>query len=221
MLVGSCCGHGTYRAVQNPVVCLFGDDHLDVGSITAGNVGLSHQESRSDLSLQQRIHPLPLLCLSSVLGQHFHVASIGSSAVGSLRGQMAFSQGLGHETVLQVGETSTLLEVVRWQEHVPEPELLSLQLKVFHYVWVGAEALLGGGAELLLVNRLNGNALILDESLKLRKVRLNFQGQAIKLTISSVFLARSDTKWRTTGGMRSLAVGLRFFDALAGAIVNV
>jgi hypothetical protein len=74
----------TYLAVQNVVVTITLDGHLDVCSITRGDLGLCHQEGRTDLALKQRVEPLPLLCLSAVLGNDLHVSGVGRSAVGSL-----------------------------------------------------------------------------------------------------------------------------------------
>lgn len=75
----------TYLAVQDIVVTITLDGHLDVGSITGSNLGLRHEEGRSDLALEERVEPLPLLCLGTVLGNNLHVASVRGSAVGSLK----------------------------------------------------------------------------------------------------------------------------------------
>lgn len=47
-----------------------------------------------------------------------------------LTGRPALAQILGHQTILQVTETSTLLEVVLGQEHVPKSQLPSLRLQI-------------------------------------------------------------------------------------------
>ncbi len=60
------------------------DGELNVGRITRRDLGLGHQECRSDLALQQWIKPLPLLLLAAVFGDDFHVSCIWSSAVASL-----------------------------------------------------------------------------------------------------------------------------------------
>lgn len=74
----------TNLAVQNVVVAVTLDGHLDVCSITRSDLGLCHQEGRTNLALEQRVEPLPLLCLSAVLCNNLHVAGVGCSAVGSL-----------------------------------------------------------------------------------------------------------------------------------------
>ena len=109
----------TNLAVQDVVVAVLLDGHLNIGSITRRNLRLRHQERRANLAPQQGIQPLPILCLGTVLGNNLHVASIGSSAVDSLGSCPALAQVLSHEAVLQVAEASTLLEVCLGQEHVP------------------------------------------------------------------------------------------------------
>jgi hypothetical protein len=126
----------TNLAVQDVVVAVLLDGHLNVGSITRRNLRLRHQERRPDLPLEQRIQPLPLLCLGTVLGNDLHVAGIRSSAVDSLRRCPALAQVLSHESVLQVTETSTLLEVCLGQEHVPQSEFLCPLLQVLDYGWM-------------------------------------------------------------------------------------
>ena len=74
----------SYLAVQYVRVTITLDGHLDVSGITGRDLGLRHQESRSNFALEQWIKPLPLLLLIAVFGKNFHVASIWSSAVASL-----------------------------------------------------------------------------------------------------------------------------------------
>jgi hypothetical protein len=109
----------TYLAVQNIMVAITLDRHLDVRSITRRNLRLRHQEGRANLALQQRIEPLPLLLFSSVLGNNLHIARVGSSAVHGLGSRPALAEVLSHESVLEIAEASTLLEVCLGQEHVP------------------------------------------------------------------------------------------------------
>lgn len=91
----------TYLTVQDVVVAVTRDGHLDICSITRRNLGLCHQESRSDLALQQRVKPLPLLCLGAVLGNDLHVTSVWGSAVGSLSNVSAMSVSIGVVVVPQ------------------------------------------------------------------------------------------------------------------------
>lgn len=109
----------TYRAIENVFVALLADLQSDVGGITRGNIRLGHEESRTNLALQQRLEPFVLLCLCSVLGNDLHVSSVRGGAVGGLGGGATLAQVLGHQSVLQVAEASSLLEVVSWEEHVP------------------------------------------------------------------------------------------------------
>jgi hypothetical protein len=108
-----------YLAIQDVVVPVLRDCHLDIRSITRRNLRLRHQERAPDLALQQRVKPLPLLSLRAILGNDLHVSSIRSSAVHSLRRGPALAQVLGHESVLQITEARALLEVCFGQEHVP------------------------------------------------------------------------------------------------------
>jgi hypothetical protein len=78
------CHVGTYLAVQDIVVTITLDGHLNVSGITGGDLGLCHEEGRSDLALKKRVEPLPLLCLGAIFGDDLHIASIRSSTVGSL-----------------------------------------------------------------------------------------------------------------------------------------
>ena len=74
----------TYLAVEDVVVAVALDGHLDVCGVTGGDLGLCHQEGRADLALEERVEPLPLLSLGAVLGDDFHVACVWGGAVGSL-----------------------------------------------------------------------------------------------------------------------------------------
>lgn len=109
----------TNLAVQDVVIAVALDAHLNVGGITRGDLRLGHQEGRANLALQQRVEPLSLLCLTAVLGNDLHVASVGGGAVDRLGSCSALAQVLGHEPVLEIAEASALLEVRLGQEHVP------------------------------------------------------------------------------------------------------
>lgn len=126
-----------FAAVQDPVVAIALHVHLNVGCIGGSNVWLSHEESRADLALHQWDQPFLLLCLVTVLGENLHVAGIWGGAVDSLRGQTRLSKVLSHQAVLEVSEAWRLLVVALWQEHVPEAELLGLDLQVIDDCWVG------------------------------------------------------------------------------------
>ena len=78
------CFVATYLTVQNVMITITLDGHLNICSITGSDLRLRHQKRRSNLAVQERIKPLPLLCLTAILGDHFHVTSIRSSTVGSL-----------------------------------------------------------------------------------------------------------------------------------------
>jgi hypothetical protein len=149
------------------VVALLGDSQLDVGSIRRSDIRFSHEECTSNLSIQQWLQPFVLLSLCAVLGQNLHVSSIWGSAVRRLGCQSTACQYLGHQSVLQVAESSSFLEVVLGQEHVPETKLLCCDLKIVHDGWVSVEALLGTGAKLGLPDSFGGNALIFDKLLEL------------------------------------------------------
>lgn len=74
----------SYLSVKHILVSFPPYRHLNIGSITRGNLGLRHQERRPNLALQQRVQPLPLLCFGAVFRQHLHIASIRGRTVGSL-----------------------------------------------------------------------------------------------------------------------------------------
>lgn len=79
----------------------------------------------------------------------------------------ALAQVLGHEAILQIAETSSLLEVVLGQEHVPETQLPGPLLQVLDDGRVRREALLRRLADLACVDGIGGDALFLDELLDL------------------------------------------------------
>ena len=74
----------SYLTVQDVRIAVTRDCHLNVGSITRRHLRLCHQERRPDLAPQQRIQPLPLLCLSAILCNDLHVSSIRGRAIDSL-----------------------------------------------------------------------------------------------------------------------------------------
>ena len=76
---------------------------------------------------------------------------------------MASSKTFCHETVLEIAETCSLLEVVLGQEHVPQPQLSRSLLQLFNDWWVGTEAFLGGAADLLRQDSVCWDAFFLDE----------------------------------------------------------
>ena len=174
-----------YLAVEDVVVAVTLDGHLDICGVTGGDLRLCHQEGRADLALEERVEPLPLLSLAAVLGDDFHVACIRGGAVGSLdtvsamlslttegipylRSYPALSQVLSHQTVLEVAEPRTLLEVCLGQEHVPEAQLAPALLHVLDDLRVRREALLGRLAQLAHIHRVGGDAFFFDELLDLR-----------------------------------------------------
>lgn len=213
----------TYLAVEDVVIAITLDGHLDVGSITRGDLRFCHQERRSNLAVQQRVKPLPLLCLGTVLSKHLHVARIWSSAVGSLsavsmksifrvvqtylRSYPALAQVLGHDAVLQVAEASTLFEMCLGQEHVPQPKLAGPLLHIFNDGWMRREALFCGLANLAEVYLVGGDAFFFDELLNLidELVGVQRRDEHARHTISSVFAALSLRKGRAMTGTRSEA----------------
>lgn len=124
-------------AVEDVLVTLTLDAKLDVGGIRRRNIGLSHQESRADLSLHQRLEPLLLLRSVAVLGDDLHVASIGGGAVAGLGSRARSTQPLSHQGILQVGPAGGLGVEALGQEHVPETELLGLGLEILNDRRVG------------------------------------------------------------------------------------
>ena len=77
---------------------------------------------------------------------------------------MALAQVLRHNTVLQIAKPRTLLEVVLWQEHIPQTQLLRTLLQVFQNRGVGVEAGLHAAlAQLLRVDGVGGDAFFFDE----------------------------------------------------------
>jgi hypothetical protein len=65
-----------------------------------------------------------------------------------LAGNPTLPEVLGHQPILQIAESCSLLEVVLWQEHVPQTQLLSLNLQVFDDLGVGGETFGGRLADL-------------------------------------------------------------------------
>lgn len=84
-----------------------------------------------------------------------------------LTGDTAAAQELGHQAILDVAEAGSLLEVVLWQEHVPETKLLRLDLELLHDLRVGVPSLLLGGSKLIPVDCLGRNTFLLDKLLEL------------------------------------------------------
>lgn len=132
----------TYRSVQDILIALTADIQLDIGGITRRNIGLGHQESRTNLAFQQGSQPLLFLSIIAVLGQYLHVTSIRGSVIGSLGGNLALAQKLGHEAILEICEAGALVEVVLGEKHVPQTELLSLLLQLLHHDGGGLPSLL-------------------------------------------------------------------------------
>lgn len=157
----------TNLAVEDVVVTIATHVQFNIGGVTAGDLRLGHEESGSNLAVQQRAEPLLLLLLGTVLGKHLHVARVWSSTVGGLAGDDTLAQILGHEAVLQVAEAGALLEVVLGQEHVPQAKLLCLHLQVLNDLRVGIEAVDNARADLLGEDGIGWNAFFLDESLNL------------------------------------------------------
>lgn len=77
-------------------------------------------------------------------------------------------QPLSHEPVLEVAEASTLLEVVPWQEHVPETELLGARFQVVDYGRMAFPSLVAF-AELGVEDGVGGYAFFFNEFLYLEK----------------------------------------------------
>jgi hypothetical protein len=84
-----------------------------------------------------------------------------------LASSSTLAQHLGHQAILQVAEPSTLLEVVPRQEHIPQSQLLGLDLEILNDRWMCAEPGFGGGAELLSEDGIRWYAFFLDELLNL------------------------------------------------------
>jgi len=84
-----------------------------------------------------------------------------------LASRPALSKVLSHKTILQVAEPSTLLEMVLWQEHIPQTQCLCLLLQVLDDAGMRREALLGGLANLAEVDFIGGDAFLFDEFLDL------------------------------------------------------
>lgn len=81
--VGSA-GRPPLGTIEDVFVAAALNAETNVGGIRGGNVGFSHEEGRTNLSLEQRVEPLALLGLVAVLGQDLHVAGVGSGAVAGL-----------------------------------------------------------------------------------------------------------------------------------------
>ena len=153
--------------IENPVITIPPHIELDVCSITAGNLGLCHQESGSDFAVQQWAQPLLLLLLGAVLCEHLHVAGVWGGTVGGFTGGDTFTQQLSHQAVLEIAEASTLLEVVLGQEHVPKPKFSGLDFEILDHLWVCVKAGDCSFADLLRVDGICWDTFFLDEFLNL------------------------------------------------------
>lgn len=96
------------------------------------------------------------------------IFSLTIEGISYLRSYPALAQVLSHQTVLEVAEPGTLLEVCLGQEHVPKPQLTPTLLHVLDDLRVCREALLGRLAQLADVHSVGGNAFFFDELLDLR-----------------------------------------------------
>lgn len=89
-------GIKTNSSIQHQVISLPSHLHIDILGIRGGSISLGHQEGRADLSVEERLEPLLLLCVVAVLGQDFHVASVWSRTVHRFGGSEAAAQNFGH-----------------------------------------------------------------------------------------------------------------------------
>ena len=73
-----------YGAVQDVVVSGLGHGKCNVCGIAGGDIRLGHQKGRSNLSTEERLKPLFLLSIVSVLGENFHVAGVWCRTIACL-----------------------------------------------------------------------------------------------------------------------------------------
>ena len=74
----------THRAIKDIVISRLCHRQGNVGGIAGGDIGLSHEESGPYFSIEQWFKPLLLLIVVAILGENFHVASVGGSAITGL-----------------------------------------------------------------------------------------------------------------------------------------
>lgn len=164
--------YGTYLSVQDPLVALLMHPQLNVSSIRTGYLWFSHEEGTPDLSFQQRIQPLSLLLLGSVLCEDLHVTSVGCRAIACLGSDQALAEDLSHETVFKVAEAGAFLEVVLREEQVPQTELTSFSLEVLEDLRMSSETCLDVLPDHGAHDWIGRNAFFLNEFLEDVKVFL-------------------------------------------------
>lgn len=178
-------------AVEDVMVSLALNSELDISAVTAGNVGLGHEETRPDLAIHQWLQPFVFLCGRAISSNDFHVSRIGCGAVtcleldkrktvstGSmvvstasiiltyLTGNCALAQLLRHQAIFNVGKLRAVLEMVLGQKHVPDALVPSLALQVIHNAGVTLPSCFAS-ADLGCVDGLGGDGFFFDEFLDL------------------------------------------------------
>jgi len=116
-------------------------------------------QSRTNLSVHQRNQPFLFLGLGSELGKHFHVSSVGRSAVGSCRRDVRATQNFANDRVLHCCQTGRQGTVLVGQEEVPEAERACLFLENLNYGRNSVPAV--ELVELLMVDVLGRDAVVL------------------------------------------------------------
>lgn len=119
--------------IEHVFVAVASNVQLNIGRIRRSHLRLRHEESRSNLALHQRFQPLLLLGIVAILGQHLHVARVGSRAVTRLGRAARPTKPFGHDAILEIRPARRFPVVALGQEHVPETQLLGLVLELFHH----------------------------------------------------------------------------------------
>lgn len=108
--------------------------------------------------------PIPIFIIS-IEETFFWTCNSGTDRT-HLGSNLALAQQLSHQSVFQVGISSTLGEMALGKEHVPKTQLLSLLLQLLDNSRCGGPSLLAL-AELGGEGSFGGDALLLDEFLDL------------------------------------------------------
>ena len=94
------------------------DLRFDIGGVGRCDRWFSHQKRRADFPIEQRLQPLLLLRWRAVFHQHFHIASVGRSAVENFRRNVATPGQLGDWRVISIGKARAKSRI--GVEHVPQ-----------------------------------------------------------------------------------------------------
>jgi len=113
-------GTPPFPAVDNVLVSVANDHGTNVGCVGTRHFRFGHQEGGANLSIKQRQQPFFPLGGRTVLGQHFHISSIGRATIKDLRAPEVAAHFFGQRGVFQVRQAGAILTIFFWEKEVPE-----------------------------------------------------------------------------------------------------